>query len=497
MQTTFLPVDKLVHSPLNVAIRDRDTQPVTNKKGETVPNPKLQIQAQELTLDILRGMDLLHTPGTVNVDGKTVNNPALGWNAGSTFIVEPSRDGSDTFETLSGRHRLDLIKGWIFTILDTAKKTKDAVEAQRLNALAETWKAFQIACDIRHPKDDTERREIIAEGNPDDNKKARIEQSYPSRFEGFYHRVPVPTFNCHWTKGKKPTAEFDNESAEGWTNGKFQAITGIRGNFHTTYHCLAILGRHFNLPVEFFMRGNRLKIKQQVTQALLKKETPLHEPKGNEVTNGYGEGFIVRYKEARASCAGSTTETLAQALSRTKDEYLAEFVTEIMDGSLAELEPDYLPTGKEGERALGNTPEKSEADKKAESDAKEAERVEETNAATERLGAVQPYLFAQHAVLRAHNAPNAPQIAPHIGTMFDLFLTLDAKRFEPCAKALAAWKDAASKSKPEASNLAEVAYSEVADVITATAIEMDAKPLKEAAHATPNTAKGKKHKEAK
>ncbi len=499
-----IPVSKLIHSSLNVLIRDRDTSPIKNKKGETVENPKIKIQRDELTLDILRGMPLMQTPGTI--DGK--NNPALGWQAGSTFIVEPAQDGSEFYETLSGRHRLDLIKNWIFEIRDAAKRTKDAVESQRLTTLAESWEAFQILCDVRHPKDDIERRGIIAEGNPDENKKAKIPQEYPSRFEGLYYRVPAGSFNCHWTKGAEPKAEFD-DGGEGWSNGKFQAETGIRGNFHTTYHCLAILGRHFDIPVEFFMRGNRLRIKQQVTQAILKKETPLGEPKTNAVTNVFGEGFIVRYKEARASARGTEKGTLAQALSQIKDTFKEEFVTSIMDGTMDELEANYKPNGNEGVEALGNSPEKSETEKKAEADAKEAERKEETDAATERTAATQTHRFEGEALMRALGHPNAPKIAPHIGAMFDLFLTLDASRFESCAKSLAAWKEANAKSKPEAGELAEIAFEEVADVITATAIEMDAKrtvapasetvapEMKEAAHATPNTAKSKKAKNVK
>lgn len=505
MQTQFIEVKNLIHSPLNVKVRDMDTPPVKDKDGKDAPNPKLAQQAQEFTNDILRGADILHTPGTI--DGK--NNPALGWIAGSTFIVEPSKTHEGKYETLSGRHRLDWILGVIFAILDAAKKAKEQSEVDRLTALAETWKAFQVACDVRHPADDDERLEIIAEGNPDDNKKAKIVQSYPSRFLGFYKRVPVATFACHWGKGKDPQVMFDNAASEGWTNATFQSVTGIRGNFHTTYHCLAILGKHFEIPAAFFARGNRLKINQQVTQAILKKTTPLGEPKTNAKTNVYGLGFIERYKAARASCKGTATETLAAALSRVKDEYKTEFVESIMDGDLDELNEDYTPHGEEGMNALGNEPEKTEDEKAQEASAKEAERQEEANAAAERTAALQPFQFAQDAVGRALSAPNAPKIEPHLGNLFDLFLTLDAKRFEPCAKSLAAWKEAHAKSKPNASDLAEVAFQEVADIVTACAIEMDAKRTtetpapaanveeKQAAHATANTPKEKKGKKVK
>lgn len=483
-----IQICQMKHSDLNVKIRDKDTPPVKDKEGNLRPNPALAVQAQEFTNDILRGQDILHTPGMV--DGQ--RNPALGWLPSSAFIVEPAQDGTpDRYEVLSGRHRLDWILGVIAVILDAAKKAKEQGEVDRLNALADTWKAFEIPCDIRHPKNDAERREIIAEGNPDDNKKARIVQSYPSRFAAFYPKFPTPSFLCHWSKGKEPVAEFDTKDNGAWSNASFQSITGIRGNFHTTYYALMCLGKHFEIPVEFFERGNRLKIRQQVTQAILLKTSPLGEPKTNAVTNIYDYGFIVRYKEGRANCKGTATESLAAALMRVKDEFKQEFVEDIMDGDLRELESDYVTDEQEGQNALGNAPEKTEAEKKAENDAKEAERQEEADAAAERTASNQPFKFAQDAVGRALNAPNAPTIAPHLGTLFDLFLTLDAKRFEPAAKSLAAWKKAHAESKANASDLAEVAFQEVADIVTATAIEMDAEPVAEpvaeAASATANT----------
>lgn len=507
MQT--IKIRNLVHSDLNVKIRDKDTPPVKDKEGNMKPNPALAIQAQEFTADILRGMDILQTPGTL-ANGE--RNPALGWLPGSSFIVEPAQDGTpDIFEILSGRHRADWIFGVIFVILDAAKKAKEESEVKRLTDLAETWKNFPVLCDVRHPADDDERREIIAEGNPDDNKKAKIVQSYPSRFAAFYRRFPTPSFLCHWSKGKEAVAEFDNGQQPAWTNATFQSVTGIRGNFHTTYYALMCLGKHFEIPVEFFERGNRLKIKQQVTQAILLKSSPLGEPKTNAVTNVFGYGFILRYKVARADCKGTATESLAAALSRVKETYKEEFVTEVMDGNLNELESDYQANGSEGERALGNAPEKSEAEKEADAKEKEAERQQEADDAAAKVASNQPFKFAQDAVARALSAPNAPKIESHIGTIFDLFLTLDAKRFEACSKSLASWKEADAKSKANAPDLAEIAFSEVADVITALAIGMNAAKTveapapaaivesehKEAAHATANTPKEKKGKKVK
>ncbi len=489
----LIKVRDLKHSPLNVAIRDKDTPQVKDKDGKLNPNPALAAQQKEFTADILRGMDLLHTPGTI--DGQ--RNPALGWLVNSTFIVELV---NGKYEALSGRHRLDWLVGNVDQILHAAKAAKEESEVKRLKALAETWLDFPVLCDVRTPKDDDDRREIVAEGNPDDNRKSRIEQSVPSKFEAFYRKFPTPSFLCHWTKEKEPTADFDTPQNGTWTNATFQSVTGIRGNSHTTMFALMALGKHFDLPVSFFLRGNRLKIKPQVTQAILIKTTP--EGEGSAVVKEFGLGFVTRYKQARASCAGSATESLAGALLRVKDEYKREFIEKIMDGDERELDADYVTDEKEGLTALGNVPEKDDAQKEADAKAKAAEKQEASDALAAKSAANQPFKFAQDAVGRALNVPNTPQIAAHVGTLFDLLLNLSASRFEACAKSLAMWKEAQVKSLPSADTLAETALAEVADVLTAYTLdfptrESEVVPKAEAASATANTPKAKKHKVTK
>jgi hypothetical protein len=476
------------HSELNVTIRDKDTPQVKDKEGKLQPNPKLAQQAKELEQDILRANDLFQTPGTVN--GK--NNPLLGWLSTSTFIVELV---GSLYEVLSGRHRLDLLNGFVYRLQTAAKNAKTEEERQRLSGLAESWLDFEIACDVRTPKNDDERREIIAEGNPDDNKKAKIVQSYPSRFAAFYKRVPAPQLTAHWTKGAEPKAEFDKDPTA-WTNATYQSVTGIRGNFHTTYYALSILGRHFDIPTAFFERGNRLKIVQQVTQALLIKQTPKGEPATNAKTNVFGYGFMERYKQARASCAMSAEKSLAQALDECKEKFKAEFIEILMDGHTDELNDDYTPTGTEGIEALGNVPEKDDAEKEAAEKAKAEEALQEENSANERFAANQPYVFAQHAVARALKVPNAVEIAPVIGNLFDLLLTLRADRFDACAVALATWKDAAKKSLPTAGELGDAAFIACADVMTALSVGMKPMETTETAPTT-ETVTPKKAKKTK
>lgn len=502
----IIKIRNMQHSALNVAIRDKDT-PSTFVEGKAVPHPALAAQAAEFTKDILRGMDLLYTPGSI--DGRI--NPALGWLPGSTMIVEPALDGSDKVEILSGRHRGDWIFGRIDTISDAICNSKDEAEVKRLTELRETWLDFPVLCDVRRPKDDDERREIIAEGNPDDpSKKGKIVQSYPSRFDAFYHRVPVPAYMFHWSKASDPKPEPDEKSAEGWTNATFQSVTGVRGNFHTTYYALSGLGRHFGIDRAFFQRGNRLKIVPQITQALLIKTSVLGEPKTNPKTNIFGYGFVERYKAARASCKGGNVEvtdengdvrtvyrSLAFALMDCKAAYKQEFVVELMDGSLDELDAKYVPSGKEGIEALGNEPEKSEAEVARDEKVKAAQDEAAKNAKLERAAAALPFTFEQEAYERAVKLPTAKAISPTLGNVFDLLLELSSERFDAIAAPLAAWKEAKGKSSANADVLGEEAFEALADMLTAVSMEHHTPEATTPEATTPEAPKAKKAKKTK
>lgn len=472
-----IKIRDMQHSKLNVLVRDKDTPPIV-KDGKSYPNPALVKQAQELRRDILRGADILKTPGTI--DGK--NNPNLGWLPGSVFIVELV---GAIYEVLSGRHRLDLLLSFIAEIEAAMKTVTTPEEVTRLQALAESWRDFGVMCDVRVPKDDAERLAIIAEGNSDDpSKSSKIPQSYPSRFLAMFPRVPRPAFVYVTTKGQdahgRPKIEAANKDSEGWSNGEFQSRTGIRGNFHTTYYALATLGKHFDLSADFFAEGNRLKIKPQITQALLLKSSPVGT--GSDVVNSLGFGFVERYCHARAACKGTDKEPLSAALERVRQEYKTEFVQTLMDEAGGGIE------------ALGNAPEKSEDDLKAEKAEKEKEK-EAANVQKATLAAAsQPYQFARDAMARALNVPNAPEIAPQVGNAFDLLLMLSPERTQSAAEALAAWKTTPSDTTALAAMVALVKALESVEGVTDAMIAADAKETVqvEAAHAKPNTAKGKK-----
>ncbi len=416
-----IAVGSMGHSKVNVEIRDLDTPLVDGK-----PNPAIQKQLNALTSGILRGQDVFTIHPRVNGE----NNPALNWRPDSVFIVEPRPEQDNAlhalpFSVLSGRHRLDWFASVIETIKEKAKATKDETEATRLNALADEWNAFEIACDVRTPANDEERRAIVAKGNEDQAANdTRIVQSYPSRFLAWYDLAPRPEYQFSFDatgkigRDKKVALHPVANTEEGWKK-EYSTFTGIGGNFWTTYAALTRLGRHFNIAKEFFAKGNRLTIKAQVTQALLIKETDASG--GSDVTRGLDYGIENRYKHARAACTNK--KELDACFNLFKEEFLA-----ILDGE------------GDGMHALGNTPPLS-ADEQKEADAekKEAQKESIIQGEVKRAEAM-TYRFEQEACARFAKAPQAPTIDATKGNLFDVLLNLNIEQYPSVVSTCAAFK---------------------------------------------------------
>lgn len=418
-----IKVKDMGHSTVNLNEREADSIDPKTK----LDNGATQRQMSAFTRDILKGKELKE----VNPAERSMIN----WILSSVFIVEP-RPSADThdkpYSVLSGSHRLTWLERNVQILREMAKAakalaatskgsavTEHEAEAADYTAKADAWENFEISCAIVHPDDDDERRAIVAQGNADaPPSDTQVKQADESKFAAFYMRAPKAEYLYQIDPTKSDTVRKVKGSEAGWSSPVYQAETKMGGNTRVTYSALTRLGRHFDIPLSFFV--GRLKIKPEVTPSLLVKETPSGE--GSDRVKHLGEGLETRYIKARAEAFGDKAK-----LEEIRETFKAECL-ELMDAS------------GDGTKALGNEPPRTKAERDADKIAKEREaEVAEKEEIVKTVNSRATYNFEKEACARVLHG--APAISAVIGNAMDLLsIVPESKYTSECLEALAAFK---------------------------------------------------------
>lgn len=445
-----IKVRDLLHSAQNLKLRDIDAD--KNALAE---------QRAALTASITRGRGI----GNIDPQGKGENGP--NWRPDSIFTVEPAtpenvsdakkyRDGA--YAVLAGSHRLEFLE-----------------EAASIDP---RWLDFEVPCIVEPAGLTDDQRDLIIIKNNDDGpeEKTVIKMKPVTRFQRSYKLMPRCDYICEMVgKGEERTAAFVKGTPDGWSSGNYQRVTGIGGSNHVPFSSMTRLGRHFDIPVEVF-NETRLRVKSQVTAALLTKETPIG--KGSAAVNGLGKGLETRYKEARAQAARQKGEEV-------KALFKAEFMA-LMD--IANKDGEIIGDGGKGDNALGNTADKTPEERKADKEAKAAEEREAANRGVEATANGQKYAFQRWSVGNAYALKGFEAISPNLGNAMDLMFHANPNIFDDAALVLGAYK--ANPTNAETANAAALAIAKALKTLATPEPEQVA----QAARGEKNTAKHNKHK---
>lgn len=381
-----LKVSQLGHSKANMEEREQDG---------TVDQHKAQVAA--FNRDILKGKDA--------ADVNPLDPHQINWRPDSVFTVEKRVSDGDVrnapYSVLNGRNRLD----WL---LGCAAKNP-------------AFHDFEITCEVVEPRSEAERRAYIAKGNADAPDNATvIKPSNVKRFAAWYPLAPKPDYL--FTKDPTGALRPVEHSAVGWTSLEYQNETGIGGSLHVPFSALTRLGRHFGIDVSVF-NAARLRIKPQLSVAYLVKKTAAGND--NKVTKHLPEGIEPRYIAARANADSQVKLDEVEAL------FKAEFLAML----------DATDAASTGEKALGNEPEKTVAEKKADEVKSVAQMKEEQERGQRLLASKQIYAFERDTLARFFKLPEAQDIAPTIGNALDVLSKISPVKLESATVALATWKE--------------------------------------------------------
>lgn len=450
--TTLIAVRDMAHAPRNLALRNND--------GDAKTKAAQQVALQA---SITRGKGW----GAFDVeDFKRADDGAPNWLSNSIFEVE-LREESGKYEVLAGSHRLEALE-------NAAKENK-------------AWLEFEVPCYVVTCSNDAERDAIIIKNNNDGPEAGTVIKMSPvTRFATAYAMMPRCDYICTLTqKGDEVKASFVSGTPQGWSSDEYQRETGIGGSSHVPFSALTRLGKHFEIPVEMF-NANRLRVKSQITAALLTKTTKKGE--GSSVVSEYGKGFEIRYKEARAGAKRSMdAETI-------KEQFKGEFLDILNIG--ADTEGNIMPDaeGHDGSTALGQTAPLTEEEKKTKKAQDEASSKEQTQQAQRAIANAQPYAFARYAVANAFGLPDAPTIDANIGNALDLLFSVNADAFKVGTIALAEYKRNPTNAK--AATVAAAAIVAALESLPGVS-DVEIETIAQAASGKPNTpkkAKGKGNK---
>ncbi len=467
VKITNIKVRDMKHAERNLKLRELDG-------GETAAQRKTALEKQQTTLRNSITRDKGWEAYTVE-SFKAEDDTRPNWLLGSIFKVEMTKNdkGEVKYEVLAGSHRLECLEN-----------------ACKVNA---AWLDFEVPCVIVNPNGQTltdkQRNSVIIRDNGDGPEEGTVVKMSPiTRFGIAYDEMPRCDYVCT-TDGKaiddypdgKPV--FVDGTPRGWTSSEYQRETSIGGSNHVPFSALTRLGRHFDVPVEYF-NAARLRVKSQTTAAILTKTTP--KGKGSSAVSELGKGFEVLYMEARATCSRSMES----------DEVFQDFrkqFLELMDINF-DVAGNVMPDDAQhdGETAMGNTPRKTKEEREA--DAVEAKKAEEEQQKKNqrKIANSAKYAYAKNAIGNAFDLPDYPKVDTNIGNALDLLFSVAPATLAPATIVLAEYAAA-----PSDNSKALAAVSALIDALYTIPGVHEVSMKAEAAHAEPNTPKGKKGNHSK